>query len=385
MIMKRMMPQSDRWSRFVDQGKPYLGVLFLQLGYAFNGVIVKSALNKGLNPCTFSVYRNIAAVIAFGPFAVYFERKMRPKMTLSVFLKIMLLAQLEPVLDQILYYTGMKYTTATFAIAMCNILPALTFFMAWIFRLEKVNIRRLHSQAKIVGTLVTVGGAMVMTLVNGVPIPLPWSHLSRVHQPLTNAAVTDEDHHIKGAIMITAGCFFWASFFILQAVTLKKYPAQLSLTTFICLMGALQGTVMTLVIEKAKKDIWALNWDAKLFATLYSGIVRSGASYYVSGLIMKVKGPFFVTAFNPFGMVIVVIVSSFTLGEKLNVGRIVGAVVIVIGLYLIIWGKSKDSGLTDSINDEVETTDEETSSDKNQEPDNVGETMKEDRDVEALV
>ncbi|KAD7480071.1 hypothetical protein E3N88_03207 [Mikania micrantha] len=372
----------DRWSRYIDQGKLYLGVLFLQLGYAFNGVIVKAALNKGLNPCTFSVYRNIAAVIVFGPFAFYFERRMRPQMTLSVFLKIMLLAQLEPVLDQILYYTGMKYTTATFAIAMCNIIPALTFFMAWIFRLEKVNIKQSHSQAKIVGTLVTVGGAMVMTLINGAPIPLPWTGVSRVHQPLAMVAAS-QDQHIKGAIMITAGCVFWASFFILQAVTLKKYPAQLSLTTLICMMGALQGTVMTLLIEKAKRDIWSINWDAKLFATLYSGIIRSGASYYVSGLIMKVKGPFFVTAFNPFGMVIVVILSSFTLGEQMNVGRIIGASVIVIGLYLIIWGKSKDSGLSDSRNDEAEMIDQET---KNQEPDIVpAMIVKEDRDVEASV
>ncbi|KAJ0705047.1 putative EamA domain-containing protein [Helianthus annuus] len=374
----------DRW---VDQGKLYLGVLFLQVGYAINGVIVKSALNKGLNPCTFSVYRNIAAVVVFGPFAYYFERRMRPKMTLSVFLKIMLLAQLEPVMDQILYYTGMKYTTATFAIAMCNIIPALTFFMAWIFRLEKVNIKKRHSQAKIIGTLVTVGGAMIMTLVNGVPIPLPWTHMSRVHPPVAPVALSYEDHRnmIKGAIMITIGCFFWAGFFILQAVTLKSYPAQLSLTSLICMMGALQGTVTTLVIERARRDIWSINWDAKLFATLYSGIVRSGASYYVSGLIMKIKGPFFVTAFNPFGMVMVVIMSSFTLGEQINVGRIVGAIIIVIGLYLIIWGKSKDPGLPDSRSNEVEMIDEETSPDKNQESDVVAGVIKEDRHVESPV
>ncbi|KAL9992484.1 putative EamA domain-containing protein [Helianthus debilis subsp. tardiflorus] len=400
----------DRW---VDQGKLYLGVLFLQVGYAINGVIVKSALNKGLNPCTFSVYRNIAAVVVFGPFAYYFERNMRPKMTLSVFLKIMLLAQLEPVMDQILYYTGMKYTTATFAIAMCNIIPALTFFMAWIFRyvhatkylnnniclgiininiinvnrLEKVNIKKRHSQAKIIGTLVTVGGAMIMTLVNGVLIPLPWTHMSRVHPPVAPVALSYEDHRnmIKGAIMITIGCFFWAGFFILQAVTLKSYPAQLSLTSLICMMGALQGTVTTLVIERARRDIWSINWDAKLFATLYSGIVRSGASYYVSGLIMKIKGPFFVTAFNPFGMVMVVIMSSFTLGEQINVGRIVGAIIIVIGLYLIIWGKSKDPGLPDSRSNEVEMIDEETSPDKNQESDVVAGVIKEDRHVESPV
>nr|GEW90151.1 WAT1-related protein At2g39510-like [Tanacetum cinerariifolium] len=379
----------DRWSRYADHGKPYLGVLFLQLGYAFNGVIVKSALNKGLNPCTFSVYRNIAAVIAFGPFALYFERNLRPEMTLSVFLKIMLLAQLEPVLDQILYYTGMKYTTATFAIAMCNILPALTFFMAWIFRLEQVNIRRLHSQVKIIGTLVTVGGAMVMTLVNGPPIPLPWTNMSTVHHPQAPSTVSP-DHHIKGAFMITAGCVCWASFYILQAVTLRNYPAQLSLTTLICMMGALQGTVTTFVIEKDKPGIWSLKWDTKLFATLYSGIIRSGASYYVSGLVMKVKGPFFVTAFNPLGMVICVIVSSVTLAEQIEMGRVIGAAVIVIGLYLIIWGKSKDLSLTDSRNSDIENVVQETiilekDAEDNSKPYIVDGVIKEDRDVEASV
>lgn len=351
--------------RFFKGGRPYLGVLFLQLGYAINSILVKSALNEGLNPYTFSVYRNVAAAVAFGPFALYFERKIRTQMTFSVFWKILLLALLEPVMDQILYYTGMKYTTATFAIAMCNVLPALTFVMAWIFRLEKVNIRKLHSQGKILGTLVTVGGAMVMTLVIGPPVPLPWTKEGNgVHHALASTTMVSQDQHIKGAIMITLGCFCWASFYILQAMTLKEYPAQLSLTTLICMMGALQGTVITLIVENGKSGIWAMHKETELVATLYSGIVRSGASYYVSGLVMKEKGPFFVTAFNPLGMVIVAVVSSFALAERLVLGRVIGAFIIVIGLYLIIWGKSKDSSLSSSKNTNVEMSDQETSIDK---------------------
>lgn len=59
----------------------------------------------------------------------------------------------------------------------------------------------------------------------------------------------------------------------------------------------------------------------KLIFGSIQGIVRSGASYYISGLVMKKKGPFFVTAFNPLGMVIVVVVSSFTLAEQMDLGR----------------------------------------------------------------
>lgn len=53
-------------------------------------------------------------------------------------------------------------------------------------------------------------------------------------------------------------------------MTLKEYPAQLSLTTLICMMGALQGTIVTLVIEKAKSGIWSMHNETEIVATLYS-------------------------------------------------------------------------------------------------------------------
>ena len=42
-----------------------------------------------------------------------------------------------PVIDQNLFYAGMKSTTATFAAAMTNVVPAFVFIMAWIIRYKK--------------------------------------------------------------------------------------------------------------------------------------------------------------------------------------------------------------------------------------------------------
>ncbi|KAG5054133.1 hypothetical protein JHK85_006643 [Glycine max] len=72
-----------------------------------------------------------------------------------------------PVLDQNLYNMGMKMTSTTFASATVNVLSAITFVMALVFRLEKVNLRKFHSVAKVIGTVITVSGAMVMTLYKG--------------------------------------------------------------------------------------------------------------------------------------------------------------------------------------------------------------------------
>ncbi|KAL6520991.1 hypothetical protein OROGR_017560 [Orobanche gracilis] len=323
------------------KAKPFLGVVFLQAGLAGMDIISKAALNQGMSNYVFVVYRHVVATIVIAPFAFALDKKIRPKMTLSMFVKIMLLSLLEPVIDQNLYFLGMKYTTATFAAAMANVLPALTFVIACLFRLEKVKVMSLRSQAKIIGTVATVSGAMIMTLVTGPNIDLPWTRqegLTHSHK-LTQVNLQDS---IKGAIMITVGCLSWACFMILQAVTLRTYPAELSLTAWICLLGTAEGAALALVMEKGNTAAWSIKWDTKFLAAVYSGIFCSGIAYYVQGVVMKERGPVFVTAFSPLSMVLVAILSSFILAEQMYLGRVVGAIVIVMGLYFVVWGKNKD-------------------------------------------
>nr|GMD52856.1 WAT1-related protein At2g39510-like [Ipomoea batatas] len=270
--------------KFLKLVKPYLAVIFLQFGYAGMAIVAKSALNEGMSPFTYAVYRNVFAAVLFAPFAVAFERKIWPKMTVSIFLKIMALALLE---------------------------------------LEKVKMRKLHSQAKILGTIVTIGGAMIMTLVKGPNIGLPWT--KHTHHIQTQTTLHSQQDFIKGAVMVATGCFCWASFYILQANTLKSYPAGLSLTCLICAMATVQASVIALVAER--------------------------------GVIMKEKGPVFVTAFNPLSMIIVAIMGSFMLSEQLDFGKALGAGVIVIGLYMVLWGKKQDRDSPELINDQVAPVD----------------------------
>ncbi|KAI4339201.1 hypothetical protein MLD38_024165 [Melastoma candidum] len=324
----------------LERAKPYVAVILLQLGFAITPIVSKSSLNQGMSPHVLPVYRHAVAAAFFAPFAVVFERKVRPNMTISVFLKIMLLALLEPVIDQNLFYTGMECTTATFTAAMTNITPVFAFLMAWSLRLEKVDPRSIRSQAKIIGTLVTVGGAMLMTLVKGPVIGLPWTKATEDSSPIASGRA--EEDPVKGGLMIVAGCSCWAAFIILQAITLKSYPAKLSLTVLICLMGSLQGTIVALAMDRLNPAAWSLKLDVKLGAVLYNGIVCSGVAYYIQGIVMPTKGPIFVTAFNPLSMVLVAILGSFTLHEVMYLGMAIGALLIVTGLYLVLWGKGKD-------------------------------------------
>ncbi|KAL5704290.1 hypothetical protein ACHQM5_022738 [Ranunculus cassubicifolius] len=319
--------------------KPYLAMISLQFGFAMMSIVNMLCMKHGMSNYVLVVYRNAAATIAVAPFALIFERKMRPKMTLSIVLKIMVLGLIEPVLDQNLYYVGMKYTSATFASTMLNILPAITFIMAIIFRLEKVKMSSVYSQVKIIGTIVTLGGATIMTLYKGPVLDIIWTRKA-IHSGSTNTAVSGQ-HWFAGTLMLLGSCMSWSSFFILQSITLKDYPAELSLTSLIVFFGTFQSAVLALVMEHSF-SAWVIGFDSRLLAPVFSGIVGSAFAYYVQGLVLKERGPVFVTSFNPLSMIIVAILGSLILAEQLHLGSVIGAIVIVVGLYSVIWGKSKD-------------------------------------------
>ncbi|RWW46390.1 hypothetical protein BHE74_00047680 [Ensete ventricosum] len=85
-------------------------------------------------------------------------------------------------------------------------------------RMEKVHLKKVRCQAKVVGTLVTVAGAMLMTLHKG-PI-MDMARTKHAHPPHSNAAgddSTDEDW-LKGCIFLIIATLAWASLFILQWV-----------------------------------------------------------------------------------------------------------------------------------------------------------------------
>lgn len=115
-----------------------------------------------------------------------------------------------------MYYLGAKLTSAGFASALVNILPAVTFIMALLLRMEKLRLRSLHSQAKIFGTLCTVAGAVLMILYHGPVVPFPWSSGHHAAAAAADAASQSSASWLNGTAMIIGSCVCWAGFFVLQ-------------------------------------------------------------------------------------------------------------------------------------------------------------------------
>ncbi|BAT92791.1 hypothetical protein LR48_Vigan05g073500 [Vigna angularis] len=344
-----MVTQRLRYcANFLENSKHHFAMIALQFGYAGMNIITKVSLNRGMSHYVLVVYRHAIATAVIAPFAFIFERKAQPRITFRIFMQIFILALLGPVIDQNFYYAGLKLTSPTFSCAMSNVLPAMTFIMAVLCRMEKLNMKKVRCQAKVVGTMVTVGGAMVMTLYKGPLVEMVWTKHA-LHQNQTNNATTtnngttpsDKDWLI-GSIFLIIATLAWASLFVLQAKAIETYKNhQLSLTSLICFLGTIQAIAVTFVMEH-DPSVWSIGWDMNLLAAAYAGIVTSSISYYVQGLVIKKKGPVFATAFSPLMMIIVAIMGSFILAEHIFLGGVVGAILIVIGLYSVLWGKHKE-------------------------------------------
>ncbi|CAI0435950.1 unnamed protein product [Linum tenue] len=320
----------------------HLAMLALQFGYAGFHVVSRAALNMGISMLVFPVYRNIIALLLLLPFAYFLEKyvTLSPLQNLSA-AKVCSFYSITA--NQGFYLLGLNNTSPTFASAIQNSVPAITFLMAAILRqvpIEKVRFDRKDGISKALGTLCCVAGATVITLYKGPAIytPTPPSVPSYVSKLGDEA---DSGNWTLGCIFLIGHCLSWSGWLVLQAPILKKYPARLSVTSYTCFFGLLQFLVIAGIVER-DAQAWVFHSGGELFTILYAGVVASGIAFAVQIWCIDRGGPVFVAVYQPVQTLIVAIMASLALGEKFFLGGIIGAVLIIIGLYLVLWGKNEE-------------------------------------------
>ncbi|KAL4182703.1 hypothetical protein AMTRI_Chr11g151550 [Amborella trichopoda] len=321
--------------------KPIALMVAVQVGFAGMNIFYKLAINAGMDLRVLVAYRFAIGAAFLGPIAFFLERKIRPKLTWTVLFQTFLCGLFGGTMNQNLYAAGMKLTSATFVCAMTNVIPAVTFILALFFRLEEVAIGTISSQAKVVGTLVGVGGAMLMTFYKGLAI-----HMQSSSVQLMNASSPLSPHkpgngHVIGSLLVVASCFSFAIWLIIQAKLSEKFPAYYSSTALMCFMAAVQSFCYAKIMNRSW-SAWKLGWDVKLLTVVYAGVVVSALLVSMMSWCIRRRGPLFVSMFNPLMLILVAIAGSLFLGETLHLGNILGSILIIAGLYMVLWGKNKE-------------------------------------------
>lgn len=96
-----------------------------------------------------------------------------------------------------------------------------------VLSLEKLNLRTAAGKAKILGTMIGIGGAMVLTFVKGEEIKMGSSHLNLLHHP--NGAhphTTTGGKTVLGSLCSLASGISYASWLIVQVSNLAIYATN---------------------------------------------------------------------------------------------------------------------------------------------------------------
>ncbi|XP_031741939.1 WAT1-related protein At3g28050 isoform X2 [Cucumis sativus] len=251
--------------------------------------LFKAATAAGMSHHVFVVYSYSFAALLLLPSPFISRTSTRlPPLNFSITSKIALLGLIGSC-SQIMGYTGINYSSPTLASAISNLVPAFTFILAIIFRMEKVVLKSNSSQAKVMGTIISISGAFVVTFYKGPRIIFsssPTISLSLHHN--SQQLSSSDSNWVIGSLLLTAEYILVPLWYIVQG-----------------LFGScLNNTVHT----------WAL----------------------------RLKGPVFVAMFKPLSIVVAIVMGVLFLGDSLYLGSLIGASIISIGFYTVMWGKAKE-------------------------------------------
>ncbi|GJM94300.1 hypothetical protein PR202_ga10936 [Eleusine coracana subsp. coracana] len=336
----------------METRKAYLIALITQLIYTGMFVVTKAAFNHGINTFVFIFYRQAAASILLLPIALLLERCLYMLILPLISLSGMnTLGTKQDSLSCIdfgrstfslnLYNVSLQFTSATVASATTNSMPVVTFCFALLLRMEVVKLRNSSGMAKLAGVSLCLAGVFVIAFYAG-PAFSPVNHHRAFTASTQPSYAPSRERWIKGTFLMVLSNMTWSLWIVMQAGLLKEYPNKMLVTVMQCVFSALQSFVVAVVAERDFSR-WKLRLDVSFLAIVYTGFVVTGVSYYLQAWCVEMKGPVFYAAWTPLCFVFTMFCSSFFLGEIVHLGSIIGGVLLVGGLYSVLWGKSKET------------------------------------------
>ncbi|GKD13119.1 EamA domain, WAT1-related protein [Tanacetum coccineum] len=204
--------------------------------------------------------------------------------------------------------------------------------------MERVDVGSSSSLAKLFGTIVAISGAMVFTFYQG---PKIFQTAPSSGSPSQLLLSRPSDWVIGGLILVVHGIVS-ALWNVLQSETAREYPDQRTMVFLYCLFGTIQCIALSPFIEP-NLNAWMLQPDigmvAVVWGAVFSVVFRSTAITWC----LEKKGPVFVAMFSPLSIVIAVIMGVTFLGDSLHLGSAIGALIVAVGFYTVMWGQAKEN------------------------------------------
>ncbi|WZZ34407.1 hypothetical protein YC2023_017808 [Brassica napus] len=390
-----------------EQWAPVIVMLISSVAMGSVNALVKKALDVGVNHMIFAAYRMSISGLILVPFSYIWERKTRPMLTFMLLCEHFISGLLGASLMQFFFLLGLSYTSPTVAMALNSMLPAITFALALIFRIE--NAQKLKSRAgvlKLIGTLICILGAMFLTFYKGLQVSNPHSHPEAIDNiTLHNNGHDQAKKWLLGCVYLFTGIVLLSLWMLFQGKLSVKYPCtKYSSTCLMSVFAAFQCAILSLYKSREIED-WIIKDKLVIFVILYAvsfsvrtsiprgqplsarrtiwyygkldtpiawpavrirvrieaealstppgqprwlkrGIVGQAMSTVVTSWSIKRTGAVFVSTFSPVSLVSATLFDFLILRSPLYLGSIIGSVVTITGLNVFLWGKRSETDQT---------------------------------------
>nr|VDC89658.1 unnamed protein product [Brassica rapa] len=317
---------------------PVTIMITINSALGLGNAMVKKVLDGGFNHMVIATYRLAISTVCLAPIAFFWERKTRPKLTLNILVQLFFSALIGASLTQYFFLMGLSYTSATLACAFISMSPAVTFVMSLIFRVEKLNIKSKAGVGMVMGTLICIGGAFILTTYKGVPL----TKLHKLDLLTNNKPALKPEKWITGCVLLFAGSSCFGSWMVIQSKVNDKYPCQYSSTVILSFFGTIQCALLSLIKSRDIKG-WILTDKLDIMTIIYAGAVAQGICTTLNSKYKLV---------NPINISINLLFKeisfnfSYILRMDLNVKvlymcSVIGSGIVIFGLYIFLLGKVK--------------------------------------------
>ncbi|CAN7078576.1 hypothetical protein Bca4012_077738 [Brassica carinata] len=326
------MRETVAWRYINRDVVPFASTIVVECVTVGSTTLYKAAALRGLSFYVFVFYSYVVSTLVLLPLSLIYGRSTRlPSAKSPVFFKIFLLALLG-FMSMIAGCKGVEYSSPTLASAISTLTPAFTFTLAIVFRMERVRLRSSASQAKIIGTVVSMSGALVVVLYKG-PKLLAASHYHHL--------TLSESSWILGGILLAAQYLLISVWLIIQTRIMEVYPQEITVVFLYSLCGTLISAPVCMFAEKNLTS-FLLKPDVSLVSIMYTGALVSSLGTVIHTWGLHLKGPVYISLFKPLSIVIAVGMSAIFLGDAIHLGSVIGSVVLSLGFYSVIWGKARE-------------------------------------------
>jgi drug/metabolite transporter (DMT)-like permease len=250
-----------------------------------------------------------------------------------------------------LYYCGLRATSAAYAVDFLNLIPVATFLIAVALRAERLSLAGWPGRTKLLGAAAGVAGTMVVSLCKGTHLHLPHLRVSLSHGAKPVTSVHGSQNMVVGTLFLVGSCVSYALWFVVQARVAVVFPSRYWTTTLTCAAGSVQSAIAAVVVAALSGtgaggaltlEAWRLRWDVQLATVVYSGVFNTGVTFVLVSWAVARRGPVYPPMFNSLSLVATTVVDALVLGTEVYLGGVLGAALVVLGLYAFLWGKGKE-------------------------------------------